>query len=380
MISFWIDYGTNFIGGTGQTQSEAAWRIPLALQLIPALILGAGVLFMPFSPRWLVYQERDEEALQVLSKARRLDPQSDLVQIEYLEIKAEYLFEKELAAEKFPQYQDKSFGSELKLGFHSYLSLISNRTLFWRVAIGSLTMFFQQWTGINAILYYAPSIFGALGLTSNTTGLLATGVVGITMFLTTIPSTIWVDRTGRKPILISGAFIMAACHFIVAILTSQFFFTWNQHPAAGWVACAMVWIFAGAFGYSWGPAAWILISEIFPLSVRGKGMSIAASSNWMNNFIVGQVTPSMLAAMPWGTFVFFGIFSFLGGVFIWFFVPETKGLTLEEMDEVFGSGGIAAADLERQQAIWKRVGLDAYMNNKEGSLDDKSSEERKESV
>lgn len=84
MVSFWIDYGTNYIGGTTAGQSEAAWRIPLALQLVPAIILGVGILFMPFSPRWLVNNGRDDEALQVLSRARRLPPDSDLVQIEFL--------------------------------------------------------------------------------------------------------------------------------------------------------------------------------------------------------------------------------------------------------------------------------------------------------
>lgn len=84
MISFWIDYGTNYIGGTGSTQSEAAWRVALALQFVPAVILGVGILFMPFSPRWLVNNGRDDEALQVLSRARRLPPDSDLVQIEFL--------------------------------------------------------------------------------------------------------------------------------------------------------------------------------------------------------------------------------------------------------------------------------------------------------
>ncbi|KAG5637166.1 hypothetical protein H0H81_005569 [Sphagnurus paluster] len=86
MISFWIDYGTNYIGGTGMGQREAAWRIPLALQLVPAITLGLGILFMPFSPRWLVNQGRDDEALAVLSRARGLPPDSDLVQIEFLSV------------------------------------------------------------------------------------------------------------------------------------------------------------------------------------------------------------------------------------------------------------------------------------------------------
>lgn len=363
MISYWIDYGTNFIGGAGASQKEAAWRIPLALQLVPALVLGFGVLFMPFSPRWLMSQGREDEALGVLAKARGEDPQSEIIQLEFLEIKAEHLFELETSIENFPEYQDGSFASNFKLGLQGYISLLTSRSLFRRVAIGSLIMFFQQWTGINAILYYAPSIFKSLGLTGNTTSLLATGVVGIVMFLATIPTVIFLDRLGRRPVFISGAFIMAACHLIVAILTSQYRDSWQTHVAAGWAACALIWVFAIAFGYSWGPAAWVIISEIFPLSVRGKGMSIAASSNWMNNFIVGQVTPNMIVHLSYGTFIFFGLFSFLGGLFVLFFVPETKGYTLEEMDTVFGDTsaggiGVAEADKARMAKIHQRLGLD----------------------
>ncbi|KAI3615132.1 sugar transporter [Moniliophthora roreri] len=351
MVSFWIDYGTNYIGGPNENQHEAAWRIPLALQLVPAVILGAGILFMPFSPRWLVNQGREDEALAVLSKARQLPADSELVQIEFLEIKAQYLFEKETSAARFPQFQDGSFTSNFKLGLHEYLSLLQNRSLFWRVAVGSLTMFFQQWTGVNAILYYAPSIFESLGLVGNTNSLLATGVVGVAMFLATIPAVIWVDQLGRKPVLISGAFLMAACHFIVAVLSGLYNGSWPSRRMG--CLCARVDIC-----HCWGPCAWIIIAEIFPLSVRGKGISIAASSNWMNNFIVGQVTPAMIKNITFGTFIFFGAFSLMGGLFILFFVPETKGVTLEEMEEVFGqSTGLAREDQQRLDDIHARLGL-----------------------
>ena len=105
------------------------------------------------------------------------------------------------------------------------------------------------------------------------------------MFLATIPAVIWVDQAGRKPVLTSGAFLMAACHLTIAVLTGLYHHSWKSHSAAGWAACALVWVFAIGFGYSWGPCAWILVAEIWPLSIRGKGVSIAASSNWMNNFI-----------------------------------------------------------------------------------------------
>jgi len=374
LVSFWIDYGTNYIGGTGATQSEAAWRLPLALQIVPALILGFGAILLPFSPRWLVNKGRDEEALAVLAKTRNLAPDSELISIEFLEIRAQYLFEKETSEQKYPQWQDGSFSSDFQLGLHEYMSLLSIRTLRYRVAVATITMFFQQFTGINAILYYAPTIFQNLGLTGNTISLLATGVVGIVMFLATIPAVIWVDQLGRKPVLISGAFLMATCHIIVAIISSQFQDSWPAHKAAGWAACVFVWIFAIAFGYSWGPCAWIIVSEIWPLSVRAKGVSIGASSNWMNNFIIGQVTPPMMEHLRYGTFVFFGIFSFLGGVFI-FLIPETSGLTLEEMDTVFGAEGesLAKEDAQRQAEIYRRLGLTA---GEKGSFDEKHSDEK----
>jgi MFS family permease len=138
MISFWIDYGTNFIGGTGDSQSEAAWRVPLALQLAPAIVLGIGIIFMPHSPRWLVGHGREEEALRVLSNARQLPVEHELIQIEFLEIKAQHMFEVESSVERFPQYQDGSWSSNFLLGVHDYLSLLTTRSLLFRTMTATL--------------------------------------------------------------------------------------------------------------------------------------------------------------------------------------------------------------------------------------------------
>ena len=140
--------------------------------------------------------------------------------------------------------------------------------MFRRVIVATVTMFFQQWTGINAVLYYAPSIFAGLGLSSQTVSLLATGVVGIVMLIATVPAILYVDKMGRKPLLMGGALAMGTCHIIIAIIFAKNANQWATQPAAAWAAVTFVWIFAMAFGASWGPAAWILIAEVWPLSAR----------------------------------------------------------------------------------------------------------------
>ncbi|EGS22305.1 putative hexose transport-related protein [Thermochaetoides thermophila DSM 1495] len=367
MISFWIDYGTNFIGGTTlETQSDAAWLLPICLQLGPALILFFGMLFMPFSPRWLIHHGREDEARKVLASLRELDESHELVELEFLEIKAQSLFEKRTIAELFPDLREPTAWNVFKLQFVSIKKLFQTRAMFKRVVVATVTMFFQQWTGINAVLYYAPFIFKQLGLSSTTTSLLATGVVGIVMFIATIPSVLWIDRVGRKPVLTIGAVGMATCHIIIAVIVAKNINQWAEHVAAGWAAVCMVWLFVVHFGYSWGPCAWIIVAEIWPLSTRPYGVALGASSNWMNNFIVGQVTPDMLEGITYGTYILFGLLTYLGAAFIWFFVPETKRLTLEEMDVLFGSEGTAQADLERMEAINNEIGLTQLLRGEQG--------------
>lgn len=328
--------GTNYIGGTKlETQSDAAWLVPICLQLAPALILFFGMMFMPFSPRWLIHHGREAEARKVLSNLRGLSQDHELVELEFLEIKAQSLFEKRSIAELFPELREQTAWNIFKLQFVAIKKLFQTKAMFRRVIVATVTMFFQQWSGINAVLYYAPQIFKQLGLGDNTTSLLATGVVGIVMFVATVPAVLWIDRVGRKPVLTIGAIGMATCHIIIAVIVAKNIDQWETHKAAGWAAVAMVWLFVIHFGYSWGPCAWIIVAEIWPLSTRPYGVALGASSNWMNNFIVGQVTPDMLTAIPYGTYIIFGVLTYMGAAFIWFFVPETKRLTLEEMVSAF---------------------------------------------
>jgi len=366
MVSYWIGYGTNFIGGTGQGQSDAAWLVPVCIQLLPSTILAAGMLlFMPQSPRHLMNRGREQECLETLARLRSTTMEDLRVRIEFLEIKAVREFERLRLAEKFPQYQDGSFKSNFMIGFHDYMSLLTNKSLFKRTTVAVLTMVFQQWNGVNAVLYYAPFIFNGFGLNGSTTSLLATGVVGIVMFLATIPAVLYVDRFGRKAILITGGIGMACSHFIVAGIIGSYSDNWPAHRAAGWVAVVFVWFYAINFGYSWGPVAWIIISEVFPLGMRAKGVSIGGSSNWLNNFAVAVSTSPFISATQFGAFIFFGAVTTVGVIWVYFFVPETKGRTLEEMDELFGDIGFAQADQARKEKIENDIGLTALLNGSE---------------
>ncbi len=144
MISFWIDYGTNFIGGTTiDTQTDAAWLVPICLQLGPALLLFVGMIFMPFSPRWLVHHGREDEARRVLSSLRGLSSDHELVELEFLEIKAQSLFEKRTISEKFPQLRQPTAWNIFKLQFVAIKSLFQTRSMFKRVIVATVTMFFQ---------------------------------------------------------------------------------------------------------------------------------------------------------------------------------------------------------------------------------------------
>jgi hypothetical protein len=141
--------GTNYIGGTGDSQSRAAWLVPITIQILPAIILGVGIMFLPQSPRWLMDQGRDAECLEVLAGLRRQAPDSPLVQLEYLEIKAQKLFEQRLSEHDNPHLQDGSAKSNFLLGVAGYKSLITNRSNFKRTCVAVLIMVFQQWTGVR---------------------------------------------------------------------------------------------------------------------------------------------------------------------------------------------------------------------------------------
>lgn len=348
LASFWINFGTAYIS------SEAQWRIPLCLQLALGLILGIGILFFPFSPRWLMAAGREEECLKVLSKLRRRPVDDPVVQEEWREIKISVEFEKEVERQQYPHYVNQGAKGRFMIGLMGYRELFQPY-MFRRVAIGSIIMFFQQFCGTNSLIYYAPRIFQSLGLSGNTISLLATGVIGIINTVCTIPTVLYLDVMGRKSTLMIASVFMCLSMAIIAIISGLFQDNWENNVDKGWACVALTYFFIANFAYAWGPIGWVVPAEIFPLRWRAKAMSITTSSNWMNNFIIAQITPPMLENITYGTYIFFACFCFLSFFFVWFFVPETKGRSLEEMDVVFG-GSTAQKDTEIMRQIEQRYG------------------------
>ncbi|OJA19627.1 hypothetical protein AZE42_03853 [Rhizopogon vesiculosus] len=380
LVSYWIAYDTSHIGGTrcapeipysgpllngsptfdpyndvpvgGCTgQTEASWRVPVGFQLFPALCLGVGMLFMPYSPRWLMEQGREEEALQTLSRLRRRPADDRSVRFEFLEIMAEVRYTREAMKAAYPD------AGSFRMFINNYWIFFSSWPKFKRLAIGGLTMFFQQFMGCNAIIYYAPTIFGQLGLNPNTTSLLATGVYGVVNMLATLPAVILLDSVGRRPLLISGAAGCLTCLVVVGALVTAYGRDWSAHEVAARTAIAFVFLYDVNFSYSWAPIGWVLPSEIFPLHLRSTGISITTSITWISNFVVGLVSPSMLTTSKGGLAYFtFAGFSLLALLSAMFFYPETKGRSLEEMDAAFGDN---ATDRQREhmESICRELGL-----------------------
>ncbi|KIX01908.1 uncharacterized protein Z518_07847 [Rhinocladiella mackenziei CBS 650.93] len=361
MLSFWIGYGSNYIGGIGDTQSNLAWRLPSIIQGIPAAILALGIWWLPFSPRWLIKKGRDEKAIWTLGKLRQLPTEHELIQIEYKEIKAECLFEQRAFAKNFPLLAAKEEANVWISEVAQYWNIIRTKDHFKRVATAWLVMFFQQWSGIDAIIYYASNVFISLGLTGGTQALLATGVTGVVFFVCTLPAMAVIDKFGRKPMLIWGSVVMWISMVIPGIIVAKFQHDWAAHTAGAWTAVTFIWIYVGAFGATWGPVSWTLVAEIFPLSIRSKGASIGASSNWVNNFAVAFYVPPMFETWEWGTYIFFAVFLAGGIVWVWYCLPETKGATLEEMDRVFNSH-TGAEDAAMLAEARRDVGIDSNLD------------------
>ncbi|PVH78286.1 general substrate transporter [Cadophora sp. DSE1049] len=338
VIAFWITYGTQYIA------SEVSFRLPLGLQMVCATIVGVGIHFFPYSPRWLTLVGRNEECLASLSKLRRLPPSDPRVQKEFKGIVAEVEFNKLVLAQRHPG------ASALKLEVHSWLDIF-DRKMWRRTVVGCGVCFFQQFSGINAFIYYAPTLFQSIGQ-SPEMSLILSGVFNVLQLVAVAICFVVIDKVGRRPLAIVGGFGSCLCYIIIAAISGVYSKDWSANTTAGWAAVAMAFCFIMVYGVSYSPLGWSLPPEVFPNSKRAKGVALSVCVNWLSNFTVGIATPPMLDSIGYGTYIFFACFCGLSGFWAFFLVPETKGKTLEEMDLMFGDhNGQEEKDFMRSAAV-----------------------------
>lgn len=330
LIQYFIQYGASFVGGGPKDpdQSTAAFRIPWGVQIVPAFILLVVMYFLPYSPRWLARQDRWEDAIRVLADLHgNGDVNHPKVLAEYQEIEEALRFEREEAVSSFK-------------------ALVEPR-IFKRVILGMSIQMWSQLCGMNIMMYYIVYIMKAAGIGNE---LLTASIQYIINVALTLPAILFLDKWGRRPSLLLGSFGMMSFLFISGALqgaygqpnpdTTANDISWVLigHPHVSKAVVAMSYMFVATFATTWGPTSWTYPSEIFPSKVRAKAVSLATASNWTWNCALAFAVPPLLWEINWKMYMIFATFNGLALVHMFLTAPETKGKTLEEMDEVFDSG------------------------------------------
>ncbi|MCF8364418.1 MAG: D-xylose transporter XylE [Bacteroidales bacterium] len=277
------------------------WRWMFVSEVIPASLFFVLLLFIPETPRYLVIKRQPEKALAVLQKINGA----------------------EIAREILAEIQSTIVNHSAKLFSYGFLVII----------IGIMLSVFQQFVGINVVLYYAPEIFRNMG-SGTDYALLQTIIVGVINLTFTVVAIMTVDKFGRKPLQIIGALGMAMFMFALG-------FTFYFHKL-GMAALIFMLGYVACFAVSWGPVVWVLLSEIFPNNIRGRAMAVAVAAQWVSNYIISSTFP-ILDKSSWliekfshgFAYWIYGAMALLAAWFMWRFVPETKGKSLEELERVW---------------------------------------------
>jgi len=292
VVAYLTDYA--FAGVEG-------WRWMLGLAVAPALVFGTGMFFLPETPRWLVRRGQHEVAHRVLVRIRELPD----VNIEIEEIKA-------------------SLAQQAESGHWTDLL---RRQVRPALVVGLGLAVFQQITGINTVIYYAPRILQTAGLNSASGAILATVGVGVVNVGMTILAMFLVDRAGRRPLLLVG---MAGMIITLGVLGLSFRYPSGQ---LAWIAVICLMGYVASFAISLGPIFWLLIAEIYPLKIRGLAEGTAATFNWASNLVVSLTFLTLVEKLgASSTFFLYALASVASWIFAYYFVPETKGRTLEQIE------------------------------------------------
>jgi SP family xylose:H+ symportor-like MFS transporter len=292
--------------GDAHWNLNIGWRWMFGSEIIPSILYLVFIFLIPESPRWLLQKGKSEQAVAVLEKINAVE---DVAQVQ-------------------SEIQN-SLEQEDKGQWNNLVNPIYKKALFVGIGLSIL----QQLTGINAILYYAPEIFKSLG-SSTDASLLETSILGVVNLIFTLLAIKWVDKMGRKPLLYIGSAGMTISLAAVGV------FIYNE--AVGNYVLPFLILFMASFSISWGPIVWVLLSEIFPNKIRSLALAISVFIQWVANFVVTQVFPSLIenqwlkdnfnGAFPFYLFSVICLFSLF---FVWKKVPETKNKSLEQMDALW---------------------------------------------
>ncbi|KAH8552440.1 general substrate transporter [Umbelopsis sp. PMI_123] len=321
---------------TENRDDSGSYRIPVGLQMLFAIILATGLFFLPESPRFFVKKGKIDEARAALSLVRDQPADSEYIESELAEIIANAEYERRVIP------NTGYFGSWAACFSGSLFKANSNVR---KVILGASIQMMQQWTGVNFVFYYSTAFLQSTGAVSNP---FLMSLIFTLVNVCTTPLSFWmIERFGRRAILIWGAVGMTICEFIVAIVGVTIGFDKTEvvngvsvptNISAVNAQIAFIAIYIFFFASTWGPAAWVVIGEIFPLPIRSRGVALSTSSNWLWNCIIAVITPYLVGPTEanlqskifflWGSLCLSCIF------YSYFLVPETKGLTLEQVDQM----------------------------------------------
>jgi MFS transporter, SP family, xylose:H+ symportor len=293
LVVYFVNYGIAH-GQTLEWINSIGWRWMFTSAAIPSAIFAVLLFFVPETPRYLALNNHHDKALAILTKING----------------------KAKAAIILIEIKKSVEASSAKL--FAYGKLV--------VVIGILLSVFQQFVGINVALYYAPRIFESMG-SGKDASMLQTVVMGFVNVLFSALAVFLVDKHGRKPLLMIGSVGMAIGMFAIGILAFM--------KIIGISTLVFIIIYTASFMMSWGPVCWVLISEIFPNKIRGRAIAIAVAAQWAANYFISSTYPAMMEFSGGTTYWFYSAMSILSFIFVWKLVPETNGMTLEAMEELW---------------------------------------------
>ncbi|KUJ22195.1 general substrate transporter [Mollisia scopiformis] len=314
LVATWTTFGTNL--NISKT-SNAQWRIPLAMQLVPAIILALLILLFPESPRWLIDHGKPDQGLKTLA---RLHANGDVnnvwVRSEYEQIEAAITHEHEEAAK-------------------GYVALFKNKSSFRRLLLVLALQASVQMTGVSAIQYFSPTIYATLGIGTQL-ALKYQGISNALSTIATICTILFIDRLGRRWPLIIGNLINCVCFIIVTAAIAPF-------PTASPSASILLI----SFSFTCGSLSWIIPAEIFDTHTRSKGVSLGAMMSFAFSTMIGQVTKPAIESISWRYFILFVVCNFTNALFFWAFMPETAKRPLEEMNALFSGSSWFVPTMKR---------------------------------